>query len=57
MEAKKMESMKLQKWIASLGKASRHEAERWIIEGRVEVNGQTATKGQRIIAGKETEPV
>jgi len=34
------ESIRLQKWIAELGLASRREAERWIAAGRISVNGK-----------------
>jgi 23S rRNA pseudouridine2605 synthase len=36
---------RLQKLIAAAGLASRREAERWIAEGRVSVNGRTASLG------------
>jgi len=36
--------MRLQKIIAEAGLASRREAERWIAEGKVKVNGQIVTK-------------
>ena len=35
---------RLQKVIADAGLASRREAERWITEGRVKVNGNVITK-------------
>ena len=35
---------RLQKVIADAGLASRREAERWITEGRVKVNGNVVTK-------------
>lgn len=41
---------KLQKVLARLGVASRREAERWIQEGRVQVNDKPATLGQRVTA-------
>lgn len=37
---------RLQKIIAARGLCSRRQAEQWIIEGRVQVNGQTAALGQ-----------
>lgn len=39
---------KLQKVLAREGVASRREAERWITEGRITVNGQIATLGDRV---------
>ena len=38
---------RLQKLIAAAGLASRREAERWIEQGRVTVNGKTAVLGQK----------
>ncbi|MBM7060831.1 pseudouridine synthase [Pseudomonas sp. UL073] len=39
---------KLQKVLARIGLASRRDAEAWITEGRVKVNGVAATLGQRV---------
>lgn len=39
---------KLQKVLASAGLGSRREMERWIEEGRIEVNNKTATIGDRV---------
>jgi 23S rRNA pseudouridine2605 synthase len=44
---------RLQKHLASLGLASRREAEEWIRAGRVTVNGAVATLGARIGPGDE----
>ncbi|MCB1646188.1 MAG: rRNA pseudouridine synthase [Pseudomonadales bacterium] len=41
-------SEKLQKVLAAAGLASRRGAEKWISEGRVRVNGKTATLGDRV---------
>lgn len=41
---------KLQKVIANTGKASRRVAEKWIEEGRVQVNGELAKLGRRVTA-------
>ncbi len=43
-----MKDEKLQKVIASAGFCSRREAERWIAEGRISVNGKVATLGERV---------
>lgn len=42
------ETIRLQKLIADEGLASRREAEIWIRDGRVDVNGQTASLGQKV---------
>lgn len=39
---------KLQKVLARMGLASRRDIEAWITEGRVKVNGEVATLGQRV---------
>jgi 23S rRNA pseudouridine2605 synthase len=43
-------TVKLQKALADAGLASRREIEEWIAAGRVQVNGETAHLGQRIVA-------
>ncbi len=43
-----MSDEKLQKVLARSGYGSRREMERWIEEGRVSVNGRTATQGDRV---------
>ncbi|MDE0224623.1 MAG: pseudouridine synthase [Gammaproteobacteria bacterium] len=43
-------SEKLQKVLASHGLGSRRQMEKWIVAGRVVVNGQTATIGDRVDA-------
>ncbi len=43
-------SEKLQKVLARLGYGSRREMERWIQEGRIQVNGVVATIGSRVAA-------
>ena len=41
----------MQKILASAGLASRREAERWIVSGRVTVNGRAASPGDRVGPG------
>ena len=43
-------SVKLQKALADAGLASRREVEEWIAAGRVQVNGEPAHLGQRVLA-------
>ena len=45
---------RLQKILSSFGITSRREAEKLILEGRVCVNGDLATLGQRAIPGIDT---
>jgi len=44
---------RIQKVIANQGLASRREAESWIEEGRVRVNGETVQLGDKCIPGKD----
>ncbi len=41
-----MEQVRLNKWLSQLGVCSRREADRWIAEGRVLVDGEKAVLGQ-----------
>lgn len=41
-------SISLNKYISSKGICSRREADRWIEEGRLKINGQLAKKGNRV---------
>ena len=43
---------RIQKWLAGAGLGSRRAIESWISEGRIRVNGTTATLGQRL-TGRE----
>ncbi|MDP0501961.1 MAG: pseudouridine synthase [Verrucomicrobiota bacterium JB022] len=46
------ESVRLQKYLAEQGVASRRNADRMILEGRVEVDGEVAEPGTKVIPGK-----
>lgn len=52
-----MALIRIQKLIAQAGSASRREAEAWIREGRVEVNGRIATLGERADPEKDAVKV
>lgn len=43
-----MDGIRLQKWISELGLASRREAEKWILAGRLQINGKVAKLGDRL---------
>ncbi|MEO1436993.1 MAG: pseudouridine synthase [Bacteroidota bacterium] len=47
------ESISLNKFISSKGLCSRREADRWIENGRVKINGKVAQKGNRVFPGDE----
>ena len=47
----KLPGEKLQKVMAQAGYGSRRMMEEWIAEGRVSVNGETATLGMRVVEG------
>ena len=50
-----MEEIRLQKYLAEAGIASRRKCEEYIIQGRVEVNGQVVTTlGSKINPKKDT---
>lgn len=44
-------SISLNKYISETGICSRREADRWIEEGRVKINGKVAQKGNRVEVG------
>lgn len=48
-----MEPMRLNKYLSSAGVCSRREADRWIEEGRVLVDGNTAEPGQKVDENSE----
>lgn len=45
--------MRLQKYLATAGLCSRREAEEWISDGKVKVNGKVATIGQSVTPGED----
>ncbi len=45
--------MRLQKFIAECGCASRRKAEEMILKGRIRVNGRPAVIGMNVISGKD----
>jgi len=45
---KPLSGLRIQKVLAQAGIASRREAERWIAEGRVQINGEIAVLGSRV---------
>lgn len=53
MENTNEESISLNKYISSTGISSRREADQWIADGRVTINGVLAKKGNRVFAGDE----
>ncbi len=53
-----MEEVRLQKYLAANGVASRRKAEEMILQGKVSVNGEVVTElGTKIIPGKDTVSV
>lgn len=50
MAAVEQETVKLQKALADAGLGARREIEEWIAAGRVQVNGEMAHLGQRVVA-------
>ena len=47
------DSISLNKYISSTGICSRREADRWIEDGRVKLNGVVARKGNRVVSNDE----
>ena len=50
---KKMESIRLNKYLSDAGVCSRREADRWIEQGYVTVNGEAASMGIKIAPDSE----
>ena len=52
------EGIRLQKFLSRSGRASRREAERLMLAGRVRVNGEPALElGTRVVPGRDTVEV
>ena len=48
------EGIRLQKYLSMAGRASRREAERFLLDGRIRVNGNTVTElGTRVVPGQD----
>lgn len=47
------QSVRIQKWLSSLGLASRREAETWIKQKKIMVNGKLASLGDKIVPGED----
>lgn len=47
------ESISLNKYISNKGLCSRREADKWIEQGRVSINGEVASKGNRVFEGDQ----
>lgn len=48
------EGIRLQKYLSMAGRASRREAERLLLQGRIEVNGERVTElGTRVVPGRD----
>jgi len=48
------EGIRLQKYLSMSGRASRREAERFLLEGRIEVNGERVSElGTRVVPGRD----
>ena len=53
-----MEELRVQKYLANQGIASRRKAEEWILQGKVSVNGKVITElGTKIVPGKDVVAV
>lgn len=48
IKVKKMEEMRLQKFLAEAGIASRRKCEELIEQGRIKINGRTAAIGEKV---------
>ena len=51
MKSNNQESINVNKFISSTGICSRREAERFIVDGKVKINGETAVLGNRVFPG------
>ena len=48
-------STNINKFISSTGICSRREAEKYIVDGRVSINGEIAVLGNRVFEGDEVK--
>lgn len=55
MDKSNENSVSLNKYISSTGICSRREADKWIADGKVTVNGNVAIKGNRVFEGDEVK--
>ena len=55
MDKSNENSVSLNKYISSTGICSRREADKWIADGKVTVNGNIAIKGNRVFEGDEVK--
>ena len=51
LKSNNQESINVNKFISSTGICSRREAERFIVDGKVKINGETAVLGNRVFPG------
>ena len=55
MEYGEDKGIRINKYISDAGKCSRREADKWIEDGRVRLDGKVATLGDRVLPGMKVE--
>lgn len=55
MQYEEEKGVRINRFIADAGKCSRREADRWIEDGRVTINGRMASIGDRVLPGMRVE--
>jgi len=55
MQYEEDKGVRINRFIADAGKCSRREADRWIEDGRVTINGRIASIGDRVLPGMRVE--